>query len=555
MPGWHAPCSTPCMSTNFPLPREVLDTSQHPLVRAFASFTEAAGSLERAYGELQGQVVHLRQELEVTNRDLSLSLEENRRMRERLKRILESLPCGVLVIEGTVSDGMSPSPNEVDVDAKIDAKIEMKIEGRNNSIAPSLTLTAEGLEANASKISTQNPEAIRLLGGCFARSEELPRPLQAALRQACDSGEETEFALFDPASRSSEIRSQDTSSIETEHFSWAAIRHAWLDESASHPVSVFILRDISDAKKLEHEREHMRRQQALVEMSALLAHEIRNPLGSLELFAGLLAEANLEGESQGWIEHVQAGLRTLSSTVNNVLHLHTTPPAEFASVDAGELLEWAYGFLHPLAKQAGVEIQVVNGLHGVTIDADRHRLEQVLLNLALNAFHFMPGGGWFSLRGRADVGSSNGIAIEVRDTGTGIGAVDLEHIFDAGFSTRPGSSGLGLAVCRRVIEQHCGSIRAESKLGHGAIFELRLPRHQLAQTPAHMTAKRTPEKPWPGKQVPEINLAEQPVPPQPISLSPFAPTTEPSPHLPRESLPTPTEHHAAPFGNQLGATQ
>ena len=100
MPGWHAPCSIPCMSPNFPLSRDVLDTSQHPLARAFASFTEAAGSLERAYGELQGQVVHLRQELEVTNRDLNLSLEENRRMRERLKRILESLPCGVLVVEG-----------------------------------------------------------------------------------------------------------------------------------------------------------------------------------------------------------------------------------------------------------------------------------------------------------------------------------------------------------------------------------------------------------------------------------------------------------------------
>jgi Signal transduction histidine kinase, nitrate/nitrite-specific len=155
MPSWHAPCSIPCMFSNLPLPREVLDTSQHPLARAFASFTEAAGSLERAYGELQGQVVHLRQELEVTNRDLSLSLEENRRMRERLKRILESLPCGVLVVEGK-----SPWADEV------------KIEVRDNICGSPIALTAEAQKESTGKISTQNPEAIRLAGGCFARAVE-----------------------------------------------------------------------------------------------------------------------------------------------------------------------------------------------------------------------------------------------------------------------------------------------------------------------------------------------------------------------------------------------
>jgi PAS domain-containing protein len=72
---------------------------ENPLARAFASFTEAAGSLERTYGQLQGQVAHLRQELDVTNRDLAASLEENHRILERQRRILEGLPCGVLVAE------------------------------------------------------------------------------------------------------------------------------------------------------------------------------------------------------------------------------------------------------------------------------------------------------------------------------------------------------------------------------------------------------------------------------------------------------------------------
>jgi len=448
------------MSTIFPAPRDPARDPEHPLARAFASFTEAAGSLERTYGQLQGQVAHLRQELEVTNRDLATSLEENHRIRERLRRILEGLPCGVLVIE------------------------------------------------SGSRISTLNPEAARLVGGSFESAEALPATLFAALDRARQTGEEFElplFALDEPGldepdldqsrlqhSGMDQLSSHSSSSSQAKPV-WVAIRHAWLEQSQARATSVFILRDVSEAKKLEHDREHLRRQQALVEMSALLAHEIRNPLGSLELFAGLLAEANLEGESRRWIEHVQAGLRTLSSTVNNVLHLHNAPQSELAQTDAGQLLDWAYDFLLPLAKQARVEMQVINGLHGVTIHADRHRLEQVLLNLALNAFRFMPGGGWLSIRG-IDCGA-DGVEIVVRDTGPGIAPDDLPRIFDAGFSTRAGSSGLGLAVCRRILEQHAGSIAAESRPGNGATFRLRLPRNRtLGATAAGLLSEETSEE-------------------------------------------------------------
>ncbi|MFI5090992.1 MAG: nitrogen regulation protein NR(II) [Terriglobales bacterium] len=451
------------MSTNFPAPRDPARDPEHPLARAFASFTEAAGSLERTYGQLQGQVSHLRQELEVTNRDLATSLEENHRIRERLRRIVEGLPCGVLVIEA------------------------------------------------GARISTLNPEAARLLGGSFESAEALPGALAAALERARQTGEEPELPLF-----SSDQHGLDQSSLDLDQSSsnpvqpvWVAIRHAWLEQSQAHATSVFILRDVSEAKKLEHDREHLRRQQALVEMSALLAHEIRNPLGSLELFAGLLAEANLEGESRRWIEHVQAGLRTLSATVNNVLHLHNTPQPELAPTDAGQLLDWAYDFLLPLAKQARVEMQVINGLNGVSIQADRHRLEQVLLNLALNAFRFMPGGGWLSLRGIdcASQGSGgDGVEIAVRDTGPGIAPDDLPRIFEAGFSTRAGSSGLGLAVCRRILEQHGGSISVESRPGYGATFRFRLPRNGALGA---MDATGTGPSPGPSPEDSSEHLPEQ----------------------------------------------
>src|SRR4029077_6350882 len=150
MPGWHRHCRVLFMSSSFSTPRDPARDAEHPLARAFASFTEAAGSLERTYGQLQGQVAHLRQELEGTNRDLAISLEENHRIRERLRRILEGLPCGVLVIEG------------------------------------------------GARISILNPEAARLLGGSFESADALPATLSAALERARHTGEEPELLLALP---------------------------------------------------------------------------------------------------------------------------------------------------------------------------------------------------------------------------------------------------------------------------------------------------------------------------------------------------------------------
>jgi two-component system sensor histidine kinase HydH len=142
-------------------------------------------------------------------------------------------------------------------------------------------------------------------------------------------------------------------------------------------------------------------------------------------------------------------------------------------MDMGELLDWAYDFLLPLAKQSHVELEVINALRRVRLRADRHQLEQVLLNLALNAYRAMGDGGWLSISGWAL--NDEGVMLEVRDTGPGIASADRERIFDAGFSTYPGSSGLGLAVCKKILEQHEGTIVGESCEGQGAAFRLWIP--------------------------------------------------------------------------------
>jgi signal transduction histidine kinase len=422
--------------------------SEQFLLQAFRSFAEAADSLERSYGMLRSEVARLHGELEQSNAGLKRSLEENRLMRERVDRILDGLPCGVLVA----------GPDGV--------------------------------------ISLVNPEGRRLLGSAPAADNpdglgavvSVPGELRGLLQRARSEPGEQEQCL--PDGRGGER--------------WLAVRHAAVqhaavqhvddlqsgnnkenenkenkgpdEQDAADCVSIFILRDVSDAKRLVRERDKLRREQALAEMSAVLAHEIRNPLGSLELFAGLLAGAGLSSECRQWVEHVQAGLRTLAATVNNVLHFHSLPAPERVPTDLGQLLDWAGGFLVPMARQARVELCLRNRLRGVWLPADRHRLEQVLLNLVLNALRAMPGGGWVEISGNKIVqGAGTAAMISVSDTGPGVAAGDGGKIFEPGFSTHSGSPGLGLAVCRKIVEQHGGSLAAGNRPGAGASFTLKFP--------------------------------------------------------------------------------
>ncbi|HZQ24501.1 MAG TPA: ATP-binding protein [Terriglobales bacterium] len=389
-------------------------TPEWMLGRAFASFTEAANTLERSYVQLQDQVVRLRAQLEESNRDLARSLEENQRMRQYLDRIVERLPCGVLVVNASGA------------------------------------------------VSLANPEARRLLG-CSddqlpAKVSEFPPALAAALEYARAKGGECQLGTPKPGEAK---------------LSWMSIRHAALDHTGGQS-SVYILRDMAEQRRLENEREVLRRRQALADISAALAHEIRNPLGSMELFAGLLSETALSADARRWAEHLQSGVRGLAATVNNVLQVHNPKAAEWMPLDVAELLHWAQEFLSPLARQAKILVEVENRVSGVQVAGDRNRLQQVLLNLSLNAMRAMNEGGWLKIRSQV-LPDQREVEIAVADTGPGIAEENQERIFEAGFSTRSGSPGLGLAVSKTIVEQHGGHISAENRCQGGALFRLTFP--------------------------------------------------------------------------------
>ena len=156
------------------------------------------------------------------------------------------------------------------------------------------------------------------------------------------------------------------------------------------------------------------------------------------------------------VMRLQAGIRLLTATLNNILHYHQAASAETATVDLACLVRQTCDFLEPLIAQAGVKLRFSNGLKGARVAADPYRLQQVLLNLALNAVRAMPEGGRLRITGR--LGPGQRVRIAFLDTGPGVPFDLREKLFAPGVTSRPGGLGLGLAVAKTIVAQHGGGI-------------------------------------------------------------------------------------------------
>jgi len=214
-----------------------------------------------------------------------------------------------------------------------------------------------------------------------------------------------------------------------------------------------------------------------------LAHEIKNPLSTVQLNLQLLQEDL--GASDAVSPRVLRRLSTvkdettrLRDILDDFLRYAGRIELDRKPTDLASLLDELVDFLAPQAELQRVTLR----LDAPPIEApvDARLLKQALLNLMLNALQVMPEGGELMLRARA---ADNEVTIEVTDTGPGIPPADQQRIFDAYYSKRRGGTGLGLAMTRRIVLEHGGTIQLYSELGKGSTFRIRLPRRSFDAGP------------------------------------------------------------------------
>jgi signal transduction histidine kinase len=216
----------------------------------------------------------------------------------------------------------------------------------------------------------------------------------------------------------------------------------------------------------------------IAQLAGGLAHEIRNPLSTLQLNLQLLAEDLRDPESPRErralqrVERLHHEIDRLHGILENFLRFARIQDLGLQPADLNEIVEELRDFYEPHAAMKSIVIRthLAGDLPRVGLEPDLFK--QALLNLVLNAEHAMPTGGELILTTRRDDGW---VALDVTDTGVGMADEVRDRIFDAFFSTRPDGSGLGLPTTRKIIEGHGGTIHVQSEPGKGSRFTIRLP--------------------------------------------------------------------------------
>lgn len=210
------------------------------------------------------------------------------------------------------------------------------------------------------------------------------------------------------------------------------------------------------------------------ELAAEMAHEFKRPLATVRTALGLLQqEYVLDERGQRMMGAVNEQLDHLAETMRDLFSLARPVGLDAEEIDLNELLDEALVALAGHPAQRGVTVVRDYGAGGLVVSGDRKRLEQAVVNLALNGLEAMPNGGQLVVR--TTVLPPDRVEIEIRDTGVGIPAAELEKITLPFYSTKPSGTGLGLPLVTRVVAAHEGTIAVESEPGKGTTVRVRLP--------------------------------------------------------------------------------
>jgi two-component system, NtrC family, sensor kinase len=242
---------------------------------------------------------------------------------------------------------------------------------------------------------------------------------------------------------------------------------------------LIIFDDVTDRAELEKRLVQADKLSSIGLLAAGVAHEVNTPLAVISTYAQMLAK-QISGDAQKapLLEKIARQTFRASEIVNSLLNFSRTSPTEFISVDLNKVIRETLTLLeHQLAK-AGVEVKLALDENVPKIKGNPGKLQQVFLNLFLNARDAMESGGVLALRTTHENNSPNGLVrVTVADSGAGIAQDNLTRIFDPFFTTKAArkGTGLGLSVSYGIVREHGGDIEVESEPGSGTRFQLSFP--------------------------------------------------------------------------------
>ena len=247
-----------------------------------------------------------------------------------------------------------------------------------------------------------------------------------------------------------------------------------------------MLAGLRDKRALEERLRRAERSAISARVAAGIAHEIRNPLSFISLSVDYVRDKFAPAAEQArsdftqLMESIKEEINRLNGLVSDFLNLGRPARLKLRDLDARSLVEEVAGLVRAKAEQQGVRLIVrmspeTNGNHSLDthIQADADQLKTCFSNLTINAVQAMPEGGALTITLHP---RSSNVEVEFADTGHGIAPESLEHLFEPYFTTKEKGTGLGLALTKKLIEDHGGLITVESEMGMGTTFTVTLPR-------------------------------------------------------------------------------
>jgi PAS domain S-box-containing protein len=405
------------------------------LIKNMAAFNEVTEQLQRSYDELQVRIKKLDLELEDKNKELEQNLVEKEEVKNYLNDILESLTNGVIVVD------------------------------------------------RSGQITTFNQTAGSLTGlkpkNCLGKTLKEVFPFDLF---------ENLISRLEKNRRETVSQDQDITTSDKKKFHARVSASPVWDNHGGQIGTVLILQDRTDLRRLEELAHRNQRLREMGEMAAGIAHEIRNPLGSIELFASLLKkDLEEDPEKAKLVQHIRAGVQNMDRIISTLLLFAKSSQPSRQQCDINLLLSELLDGLDDIRVPDNIKVVRDFGKEEMLANGDRDLLRQVFPNLIRNAIQAMPDGGELRLQTQkaltpvAGKGNETGagarkfITITVTDTGGGICADDLSKIFNPFFTTKDKGTGLGLAISHNIIKAHQGTIEAVSEEGKSTSFKVKVP--------------------------------------------------------------------------------